>query len=73
MNRYVGVILYKGLVGEIRVFDAKVGAIDYLMERRRLFGLEDTSGSLVWDVIDQLPIAIDNPDPSSSKCIEKKT
>lgn len=65
MSRFVVVILYEGLVGEIQVFSDEAKANKCLEERRRIFGWEETSGSLIWDIQTQLPVATKNSDPKA--------
>jgi len=56
MCRYVGIVLYDGLVEEALTFENQTKAISWVTRRRSVYGTEETSGSLAWDAERQLPV-----------------
>ena len=58
MCRYVGILLYEGLVEEVLTFDSATVAVAWVVQRRQEFGLEETLDSLTWDTAQQLPTKI---------------
>lgn len=58
MCRYVGVVIFKGQVEEVQTFMNEGHAMAYVNERRREYGMEDSSDSLTWDTKLQLPVRV---------------
>lgn len=56
MCRFVGIVVYQGLVEDVLTFESEIEAETWVMERRREYGTEETSDSLTWDTKQQLPI-----------------
>jgi hypothetical protein len=56
MCRYVGILLYEGLIEEVLTFDCATDAAAWLVQRRQKFDLDETLDSLTWDTARQLPI-----------------
>jgi hypothetical protein len=55
MCRFVGIVIYQGLVEEVQIFETEATASMWLAQRRGEYEDEDTLDSLVWDVDLQLP------------------
>lgn len=49
MGRYVGIVMYKGLIEDFMTFDTIAAAVAWVAERRGEYGIEETSDSGVWD------------------------
>lgn len=58
MHRYVGIVVYDGLIEEIQTFEEPERATAYVSERRHEYGKDRTQDSLVWDIEAQLPVRI---------------
>ena len=56
MCRYVGIVMYQGLVREVLTFDGDLDASSWVAGRRWGLGVEETMDSLVWDTKNQHPI-----------------
>lgn len=54
--RYVSVIVYQGVIEDVSIFENLTEAISWIIGLRRMYSWEDTSESLVWDTLHQLPI-----------------
>jgi hypothetical protein len=55
MCRYVGILLYEGLIEEVLTFDSARDADAWVVQRREEFGMDETLDSLTWDTAQQLP------------------
>jgi len=60
MCRYVGIVVYQGLVEDVSIFKKAKKAQAWVMTLRQLYGWDDTSDSMIWDVVDQQPARL-NP------------
>jgi hypothetical protein len=49
MCRYVGIVVYKGIIEGVRTFDFAKEAEEWITQRRQDYGMEETSDSLIWD------------------------
>jgi len=48
--KFVGIVVYQGLVEDVRVFNEKSSAIKWIAIKANEYGVEDSLDSLVWDV-----------------------
>jgi len=56
MCRYVGIVVYQGLVEDVLTFESEKEARTWVTQRRYVYGAEETSDSLTWDTRQQLPV-----------------
>jgi len=61
MCRYVGIVLYEGLVEEVSTFDSASDAVAWVIHRRQACGMEETAGSLTWATAEKLPVKTKDP------------
>lgn len=55
MNRYVAIVMFQGLVEDVSAFEDMNQANGWVTTLRQLYGWEDTSDSVIWDVVNQAP------------------
>jgi hypothetical protein len=60
MGRYVGIVLYQGLIEDVMAFDKETAAREWVARRRLDFGLEETSDSIIWDTEFRLPLSVNS-------------
>ena len=59
MTRYVSVVVFRNMVEDISIFEDRIEAASWIIELRLLYGWEETSESLIWDTVHQLPIEME--------------
>jgi len=62
MCRYVGVVVYQGLIEDVSTFKSLAEAAAWVTILRQIYGWEDTQDSLTWDTEHQISV-----DPQSVK------
>jgi len=55
MCKYVGIVVYEGIIEGVRTFDFAKEAEEWITQRRQDYGMEETSDSLIWDTGQQVP------------------
>ena len=56
MCKYIGIILYDGLVEEVMAFENEMDATSWVFGQKGKYGTERTLGSVAWEVERQLPV-----------------
>ncbi len=56
MGRFVGVVVYQGLIEDIMVFESATAARAWVDKRRADLGVDETSASTVWDAELRVPV-----------------
>ncbi len=53
MCRYVGILVFQGLIENVEVFDQKEEAVNWIGEQVKEYNVADFTDSLVWDTKDK--------------------
>ncbi len=56
MCRYVGVVVYQGLIEDVSTFDSAAEAVAWVAKLRQIYGWDDTQDSLTWDAEHQVSV-----------------
>lgn len=55
---YVGIVVFNGHFEEIQTFGDEQSAMAFVNERRHVYGMRESTGSLIWDTTLQLPVRV---------------
>ena len=58
MGNFASIIIYQGTIEDVSIFETYLDAIGWLAELRGLYGWENTSDSVTWDIVKQLPLEV---------------
>ena len=50
VSRFATVVIYQGVIEDVSVFDDMIAAASWVNELRNLYGWEDTSESVIWNI-----------------------
>ena len=56
MCKYVAILVYRGLIEDVSLFDKKKEATSWLSCFAKEYGAEDCADSIIWDAVDKSPI-----------------
>jgi hypothetical protein len=56
MLRYASILICKGVIEDVSIFETSEGASAWVATLRDTFGWGNTSSSLIWDTLHQIPI-----------------
>jgi hypothetical protein len=58
MCRYVGILVFQGVIENVNVFDQKVKAVAWVGKLVEEYGAGNCADSIIWDTLEEIPIEL---------------